>query len=230
MGKLERSIELLKETASKHDAVSVGLSGGKDSLVTLALCLRYFKRVEPFFMQLVPGIEFERQMLESALSQFPGLKLTVVTHWALRWHLENGIFCRATRRLPPELTQGELWQVARAKTKCPITAVGYKRSDDPARRKEMIRTKHMTDRIYPIAEWSNRDVVEFCEANSIVIPDTGNQVGFGIDTNPARVCWLYDNHPGDFERLAEWFPFIRASVARRRIYGETRKVRTYKAG
>ncbi len=47
--------QLLAEYAKKHDSVLVSYSGGKDSLVTLDLCTRTFKRVTAFFMYFVPG-------------------------------------------------------------------------------------------------------------------------------------------------------------------------------
>lgn len=54
----------VKTQARVTDAVLVGFSCGKDSIVTLDLCFRHFKRVQPFFMAYVPGMDFQERMIQ----------------------------------------------------------------------------------------------------------------------------------------------------------------------
>ena len=49
----------IKTQARVAKSVLVGFSCGKDSIVTLDLCFRFFDKVQPFFMYYVPGMEFQ---------------------------------------------------------------------------------------------------------------------------------------------------------------------------
>lgn len=54
----------IKAAANITDRVLVFYSGGKDSAVTLDLCARYFKRIQPVFMRLGPILSFQRACLD----------------------------------------------------------------------------------------------------------------------------------------------------------------------
>ena len=51
-------LDAIKTQAQITDKVLVSFSMGKDSIVTLDLCMKYFKQVQPFFMYLVPDLKF----------------------------------------------------------------------------------------------------------------------------------------------------------------------------
>ena len=54
----------IKTMSKVTDSVLVGFSTGKESLVTLDLCCRYFKRVQPYFLYSVPDISFQERTLQ----------------------------------------------------------------------------------------------------------------------------------------------------------------------
>lgn len=81
----------IKTQASVTDSVIVGFSGGKDSIVTLDLCVRYFKRVVPFFMYLVPDLEFQERMLKRYEDKY-GIEIIRLPHFECSNFLKYGSF------------------------------------------------------------------------------------------------------------------------------------------
>lgn len=58
-------MDVIRTFASMSDSVIVGFSGGKDSVVTLDLCRRYFppERCFVFYMYHVRGLSFHEAMI-----------------------------------------------------------------------------------------------------------------------------------------------------------------------
>ncbi len=56
-------LDVIKTQSQITDSVLVSFSMGKDSIVTMDLCMKYFKHVQPFFMYLVPGLQFQDEAL-----------------------------------------------------------------------------------------------------------------------------------------------------------------------
>ena len=54
----------IKTQAKVTSSVIVAFSGGKESIVTLDLCFRYFKKVVPFFMYICPDLSFQNKTIE----------------------------------------------------------------------------------------------------------------------------------------------------------------------
>lgn len=74
------------------DTVLVSFSGGRDSLVVLDLCRRFFKNVVCFYMFIVPELRrieeyfgYAKQHWNVTILQYP--------HWVLTNYLKNGVYC-----------------------------------------------------------------------------------------------------------------------------------------
>ena len=80
-------LDAIKTQAQITDKVLVSFSMGKDSIVTLDLCMKYFKTVQPFFMYLVPDLKFQEEALAKYERHY-GVDIIRVPHF------ENADFYR----------------------------------------------------------------------------------------------------------------------------------------
>lgn len=73
---LKRTLRWLETIAARHDEVLVGLSGGKDSLACVDLCIRAgFKRIECYALHFIPGLGCFDGPVDRAAKLF-GLRFT----------------------------------------------------------------------------------------------------------------------------------------------------------
>lgn len=217
---LDETIAILREAAGRSDAVLVAYSDGKDSRAVLDLCVRTFKRVEAFFMYLVPGLECVETGLDWARKKY-GITIRQYPHWLLRRFLTEGTFCNAWYKNDqlPEWKLRDVYNLAMAEARCGLVATGAKRADSRWRKWNLANVGGYTDVIYPIVGWSKLDVLSYLKAQSIAPPPSSGRSATGIDLSVPSVTWLAQTYPDDFKRLCEVFPYAEAIVWREKFYG-----------
>ena len=67
---------------------------------------------------------------------------------------------------------------------------------------------------YPIRDWNKWDVLAYLKTQGIT---SGEK--FDIGLNSKILLWLARDHPQDFARVCEFFPFAESVVWRSRWYG-----------
>jgi len=224
-GPLEETTELLRSARAKSDSVLVSFSGGKDSLVVMDLCVRTFARVEAFFMQWVPGLRCVEEPAIAGAARF-GVELHMVPHWAALRCLKHGVYCfnGPERDYWPDAKLRDIYAMVIHDTGIPLIATGAKRRDGLWRKRNLDSTKGWCEVITPVVGWSNADVAAHLVARKIPVPRGDRADGAGADLSKPSILWMHDNHPEDFAILEEYFPFARAVVEQRRMYGE-KKIR-----
>ena len=85
---LFRSVET---AAAITDSVLVAFSGGKDSVVTLDVCMKHFAHVEGFFMYQVRGLSFQESILRYYEDKY-GIPIHRIPHFELSQWLRYGLF------------------------------------------------------------------------------------------------------------------------------------------
>lgn len=216
---VDETLSILRDARERSDSVLVSFSGGKDSLVVMDMCLRVFKRVEAFFMYLVPGLEcVERPAMEAA-ARF-GVKLHMTPHWISFRLLQSGVFCfnPPSRDDWPDVKLRDVYTMLREDTGIPLIATGAKRADSLWRKRHLDSTKGWTEVINPVVAWSKHEIVAHLTARGIPLPPKGDSGdGAGADLSTPAVLWMHDHHHDDYKLLEEHFPFVGAIVKRREM-------------
>lgn len=170
------------ETASKiTDSVLVGFSGGKDSVVTLDLCMKYFKNVVPYFMYLVKGLEFQEKTIRYYENKYD-VEMLRVPHFMLSDFLRYGSF-----RMPdldvPIIKTVDLYNYMRNETGVYWICAGERISDSIVRR-AMIKNSGTIDskrgRIYPVAQWNKSNIMSYLKINKLPLSLENKTLGFSF--------------------------------------------------
>lgn len=211
----------LRKARSISSSCLVAYSDGKDSRAVMDMALRTFDHVEGFYMWFVPGLKFIDEGLAVAEQRY-GIKIHQFPHWSAATAMKNGVYCDPARKRDdlPEIKLADLYAYAMKVTGIPLIMTGAKKADSGWRRRFIHSTKHWERIIYPLVEWTKWDVLSYLKGRNISIPNnSAGGVAGGVALVPHELLWIYDNHPDDFWRIAEFFPYVEAVVRRREFYG-----------
>lgn len=197
----------------------VGLSGGKDSLATLDLVVTAFghTNVVAFFMYFVKGLRCVESHVDTAARRHK-VELVKVPHFALGDLYKNAVLM-PPRRLAHgwrRMKYGDIEQYVRKQTGIEWVAMGHRMTDSPQRRGMLhhfsgCNTKQ--HRLYPLWEWSPKDVLGYLRARKIPTPpQIGTTNVSGIDLRPGTLRQIRDNYPDDWRRFLETFPYAEAAI------------------
>ncbi len=220
MERLNETLDILRDAASKGDSVAVMYSGGKDSLVLMDLCMRTFKRVVPVHMFFVPGLAFEQERLDYCKQRW-GLTPVEIPHWVSFGSLRTGAFIDPWPELCglPDLKLKDLYEMARTLTQCDFVAVGAKAADSSWRRRFLKGTADWHTVINPLKSWNKFDVLAYLQAKGIPVPTQSGKTASGVGLSRHSITWIARQHPQDFERIKEYFPYVQAYLEHERLYG-----------
>lgn len=218
--------------AAGIEEVLVAFSGGKDAIVTLDLCFKHFKRVEAYFMYVVPGLSYEEQPLRWAERKY-GIEILRLPHWVLSRLFREQTFRHATHRSAntPIVKPRELENAARGHFDLKWVASGEKACDSPHRNGYIRKSQGIEDhrlRIYPVAYWSDTAVMSYLSLHRLPTPiqysilSGGSQFGgLGMESMAA----VREKFPEDFEKIRRYFPLIEAQVVRYQLKKQLSEVR-----
>lgn len=212
----------IKTQSKVTDSVIVAFSGGKDAIVTLDLCCKYFKNVKAFFMYSVKGLEYQEKVLRYYENRYD-IEIERVPHFLLGEQLKRGYFTRWDLSIPTT-TQTEMFDFVRDRFGIEWIAGGERASDSIMRRAFI--NKHgsidnKSKRFYPIAYWNKNEVLQYIKYKKLYLGkamrDLGNSAN-GLDGE--TLTYIKENFPDDYEKILKMFPFIGSRVVRFNEYGK----------
>lgn len=212
----------LKTQSRVTDSVIVGFSGGKDSIVTLDLCFRYFKRVVPFFMFLVPNLEFQEKMLRWYENKY-NTEIIRIPHFEVSEFLKYGSFTLYDHDVDI-VGITDTYEYIRQKTGIHWIAAG-ERCADSIVRNAMIKQSGSIDykrgRFYPIAYWKKNDVMQYIKHKKLYLSPEQKKLGFSFRSLAgSELAVIKENYPEDYKKILKIYPFAEAGVVRYQTYGK----------
>lgn len=212
----------IKTQASVTDSVIVGFSGGKDSIVTLDLCFRYFKTVRPFFMYLVPDLSFQEDMLKRYEDRY-GTEIIRLPHFECSNFLKYGSFTVADLNVDI-VGINDTYAYLRDLTGIHWIAAG-ERCADSIVRNAMIKKSGSIDykrgRFYPLAYWKKSEVMEYIKRKKMYLSKEQREIGFSFRSLAgSELAVIKQLYPQDYEKILRVYPFAGAGVERFEKYGK----------
>lgn len=212
----------IKTQAQLSDSVIVGFSGGKDSIVTLDLCFRYFKHVKPFFMYLVPDLEFQEKMLRWYENKYD-TEIIRIPHFECSNFLKYGSFTMADWNVDI-VGINDTYNYLRELTGMHWIAAG-ERCADSIVRNAMIKKSGSIDykrgRFYPLAYWKKNEVLQYIKQKKLYLSKEQREIGFSFRSLAGEeLAVIKQLYPEDYNKILKVYPFAGAGVKRFEEYGK----------
>lgn len=206
----------VKAQSNVTDRVIVAFSGGKDSVVTLDLCCRYFKKVSAFFMYQVPNLSFQESAIRFAEKKY-GIEVERIPHFELSNFFKYGSYRKEDFNFPI-VKINDVYTYERIRTGSYWIAAGERIADSIVRRAMMKKSgciDEVRGRFYPIANFTKADVMRYIERHGLKVSPESQVIGHSFRSlHSEDLAAIKEHYPQDYERVLSWFPFADAGVFR----------------
>lgn len=204
----------------------LAFSCGKDAITAWLAIRPHFDRVVPYYLYLVPGLEFVEESLDYYERWF-GTKIYRLPHVSFARLLNECVFQPPERRAV--ITEAELYEpsyedlrgeVARAAGVDAATMVadGVRAADSPMRR--LAITKHgpitwRQHKYHPVWDMRKADLQAMFRREKVRLPIDYKLFGRTFDSLDLRFLLPVKKHfPRDYRKILEWFPLAELEVFR----------------
>lgn len=212
----------IKAQAKITDSVIVAFSGGKESIVVLDLCFRYFKNVKPFFMYICPNLSFQERTLEWYERKYQ-TEIIRIPHMDVSEFFHYGSF-RIPDETFPVVSINDIYRYVRLETDIWWIAAG-ERIDDSIIRRAMMKKSGSIDvqrgRIYPVSAWKKQEILDYIKFHRLYLGQDSKKLGFSFKSLDGKeLSMVKEYFPQDYEKIIHLYPFAEAAVRRFEEYGQ----------
>ena len=203
------------------DSVIVAFSGGKESVVVLDLCFRYFKNVQPFFMYMAPDLSFQERTLGWYEKKYQ-TEIIRLPHMDTSACFRYGVFRNIDFEVPI-ISINDIYKYVRLKTDIWWIAAGERINDSIVRRAMMKKSGSIDvqrGRLYPVSAWKKQEIMDYIKFHNLYLGEDSRKLGFSFKSLWGKELAMVKQYfPEDYEKILRLYPFAEAGVKRWELYG-----------
>jgi phosphoadenosine phosphosulfate reductase len=216
---IRSALSLLGIIRQQTDAIGVAVSFGKDSLATLDLCCRMFKRVEGYYLYRVAGMRIVDEWAAQVRRRW-GVHVRPYPHFDLSRCYRFAVLRPHGKGYlkTPKIDMADIDRQFRQDAGVQWIAYGWRRNDSFSRALIMKKCAGLdpkTRRVFPLRSFSRAHVLDYLKTRDIPLPEgLGRKDQGGLDFHPAALAYLRDHYPDDWARWQVDFPFSALQLGR----------------
>jgi phosphoadenosine phosphosulfate reductase len=190
--------------------IIVFFSTGKDSVVLLDLCCKYFNRVEAVYLYYVPDLTYKNKILGMYEKRY-GIKV----HQYPQYDVSDILRKHSIRTDIKKIRPVDLENFLREKFEIPYVAYGYKMVDSVFRG-GILNSPDMDHgmnpklkRVYPLARWSEKEVFEYIKRNKLPLSFEYDYGFRDINIFQGKALeFIKSKSPDDYKKIIDFYPFL----------------------
>ena len=211
--------KLITEFAKKTDSVIVYFSCGKDSIVLLDLCHKYFKNLSVWFFYLVKDLSFQENYLQFVERKY-NIKINRIPHFQLSSMIKNYVYRpvdNCSKKIQV-IKPNDIDLYIRQQAGFEYITSGEKGYDSIPRR-AMLKKCHGIDekrkRMFPLTVWNDKAIWEYIKKNKLPIPADYRLFGHSFGRLwVEELTAIKNNYPNDYSKILEVFPYAESAIKR----------------
>lgn len=216
----------VKTMSKVTDSVIVGFSTGKESIVTLDLCCRHFRRVVPYFLYAVPGVSFQERTLRWYEERY-GVEIIRLPGDTVSEFFHYGSF-RPGDPSFPIVSIGDILHYIRLQTGIWWVACGERIADSIPRMAMIKRYGTIYEkggRFYPVAAWRKREILDYIKFHRLYLGQDSRMLGHSVRMlHEDGLVMLKEHFPDDLQKLLRLYPLAGAAIKRHEAYNGKEQV------